>query len=195
MLWRLLLVHGRWNYMRIAEMILYFFYKNMLFTIPQFVFAFYCGYSGQTIFDDIYISLYNLIFTSLPLVIRAVFEQDVNYVRPAKEATEDVSGSAAVVKPYVLQAQYSQYVPPKYELNKYLYRLFPKMYFVGQENCIFNFKNFFLWILEGATEAVLISLFSIYILGTSSISYSGYNGDTWLVSLTMYFPSYLVSLR
>lgn len=65
-------------------MILYFFYKNMLFTLPQFVFAFFCGYSGQTVFDDIYISMYNLIFTALPLVIRAVFEQDVNYVRPAQ---------------------------------------------------------------------------------------------------------------
>lgn len=82
MLWRLLLVHGRWNYIRISEMILYFFYKNMLFTMPQFIFAFYCGFSGQTIFDDIYISLYNLFFTSLPLVVRAVLEQDVYYVRP-----------------------------------------------------------------------------------------------------------------
>jgi len=82
MLWRLILVHGRWNYTRIAEMILYFFYKNMLFTIPQFIFAFYCGFSSQTIFDDYYIALFNLIFTSLPLVIRAVFEQDVNYIQP-----------------------------------------------------------------------------------------------------------------
>ena len=89
MLWRLLLVHGRWNYIRISEMVLYFFYKNMLFTIPQFIFAFYCGFSGQTIFDGIYITLYNLIFTSIPLVVRAVLEQDVYYVRPTrKEDTE-----------------------------------------------------------------------------------------------------------
>jgi P-type E1-E2 ATPase len=33
-LWRLILVHGRWNYMRNAELILYFFYKNMVFTLP-----------------------------------------------------------------------------------------------------------------------------------------------------------------
>ena len=71
-------------------MILYFFYKNMLFTLPQFIFGFYCGFSGQTIFDDIYISLYNLIFTSLPLVIRAIFEQDVYYVRPS--APSRISG-------------------------------------------------------------------------------------------------------
>jgi magnesium-transporting ATPase (P-type) len=64
-------------------MVLYFFYKNMLFTIPQFIFAFYCGFSAQTIFDDIYISLYNLFFTAFPLVVRAIFEQDVYFIRPA----------------------------------------------------------------------------------------------------------------
>lgn len=61
-------------------MILYFFYKNMLFTLPQFLAAFYCGYSSQTIFDDWYVSFYNLAFTSIPLLIRAIFEQDVNYI-------------------------------------------------------------------------------------------------------------------
>ena len=85
----MLLVHGRWNYIRIAEMILYFFYKNMVFTIPQFIFAFYCGFSAQTVFDDIYISFYNLVFTSLPLVIRAIFEQDVYYIRPIIKKTND----------------------------------------------------------------------------------------------------------
>ena len=34
-------------------------------------------------------------------------------------------------------------------MNKYIYRLFPKIYFIGQENCIFNYMNFFLWTLEG----------------------------------------------
>jgi len=52
----------------------------MLFTIPQFIAAFFNGFSGQTIFDDIYITLYNLLFTAIPLLIRAVLEQDVNYV-------------------------------------------------------------------------------------------------------------------
>lgn len=74
---KLLLVHGRINYIRIAEMILYFFYKNFLFTIPQFFFAFNSAYSGQTLYDDWYVSLYNLIFTSLPLLFKALMEQDI----------------------------------------------------------------------------------------------------------------------
>jgi P-type E1-E2 ATPase len=86
MLWRLLFVHGRWNYIRISEMILYFFYKNMLFTLPQFIAAFFNGFSGQTLFDDIYITLYNLVFTAAPLLIRAIFEQDVNYVYKREES-------------------------------------------------------------------------------------------------------------
>ena len=198
MLWRLLLVHGRWNYIRISEMILYFFYKNMLFTIPQFIFAFYCGYSGQTVFDDIYISLYNLIFTSFPLVVRAILEQDVYYVQPAKadpSVTEEESLNQIAHKSHVLRSAQAKFVPKDYEMNKFLYRLFPKIYFIGQENCIFNYANFFMWTIEGMIEAVVITLFSVYILGTSSISGSGYSSDLWLVSLTMYLTSYLVSPR
>lgn len=78
-LWRLVLVHGRWSYIRISEMILYFFYKNLIFTIPQFYFSFQCAFSGQTIFDDWYITLYNIIFTALPLIVRAILEQDIYY--------------------------------------------------------------------------------------------------------------------
>ena len=84
MLWRLLLVHGRLFYLRNAEMVLYFFYKNFVVTMAHFFFAFMNGYSGQTIYDDYYISFYNLFFTSWPLVIKACFEQDLNYSMDGK---------------------------------------------------------------------------------------------------------------
>jgi magnesium-transporting ATPase (P-type) len=149
MLWRLLLVHGRWNYIRISDMILYFFYKNMLFTLPQFIFGFYCAFSGQSLFDDWYISLYNLIFTSIPLVVRAIFEQDVNYIIKKHEVeknTEIEMHSLKTIDPVILRQE--QYLPPGFVINKYLYRLFPKMYFIGQHNCIFNYRNYTIWIVE-----------------------------------------------
>lgn len=71
--------HGRLCYLRNAELILYFFYKNLVLTTPHMYYAFLNGFSGMTIFDDYYISFYNLLFTSWPLVIRALFEQDINY--------------------------------------------------------------------------------------------------------------------
>ena len=73
----LLLFHGRTNYIRNAECILYFFYKNFVFTILQFFFGFYCNFTGQTIIDDWFISLFNLLFTSLPLGARALLDHDV----------------------------------------------------------------------------------------------------------------------
>ena len=78
-LWRLLMHHGRLCYLRNAELILYFFYKNLVLTAPHLFFAFCNGFTGQTIYDDYYISFYNLFYTSWPLVIKATFEQDVSY--------------------------------------------------------------------------------------------------------------------
>ena len=63
--------------MRNAQCILYFFYKNFVFTFLQFVFGFYCNFTGQTIIDDWFITLFNLLFTSLPLGARALLDHDV----------------------------------------------------------------------------------------------------------------------
>jgi len=47
---RVLLVHGHWYYIRVATVVQYFFYKNILFITPQFYFAFNSAFSGQVIF-------------------------------------------------------------------------------------------------------------------------------------------------
>jgi len=78
-LWRLIMHHGRLCYLRYAELTLYFFYKNLVMTIPQLYFGFLNGFSGLTIFEEYYITSYNLFFTSWPLVIKALLEQDMNY--------------------------------------------------------------------------------------------------------------------
>ncbi|XP_061379427.1 probable phospholipid-transporting ATPase IM isoform X4 [Danaus plexippus] len=75
---RLLLVHGRWSYYRMCKFLRYFFYKNFAFTVCHFWFAFFCGFSAQTVFDEMFISVYNLFYTSLPVLALGVFEQDVS---------------------------------------------------------------------------------------------------------------------
>ena len=70
-------------------------------------------------------------------------------------------------------------------MNKYIYRLFPKIYFIGQENCIFNYTNFFMWTLEGVFEAVMIALFGLYIFSSSSINSQGHSPDMWIASLAV----------
>ncbi|KAI4458436.1 putative phospholipid-transporting atpase [Holotrichia oblita] len=75
---RLLLVHGRWSYYRMCSFLRYFFNKNFAFTLCHFWYAFFCGFSAQTVFDPMYISVYNLFYTSLPVLAVGIFDQDVN---------------------------------------------------------------------------------------------------------------------
>lgn len=75
---RLLLVHGRWSYYRMCSFLRYFFNKNFAFTLCHFWYAFFCGFSAQTVFDPMYISIYNLFYTSLPVLGVGIFDQDVN---------------------------------------------------------------------------------------------------------------------
>ena len=44
---RLLLVHGRWSYLRMCKFLKYFFYKNFAFTLCHFWYGFFCGFSAQ----------------------------------------------------------------------------------------------------------------------------------------------------
>ncbi|XP_039006314.1 phospholipid-transporting ATPase 3-like isoform X2 [Hibiscus syriacus] len=74
----LLLVHGRWSYIRLCKVVTYFFYKNLTFTLTQFWFTFNTGFSGQRFYDDWFQSLYNVIFTALPVIIVGLFDKDVS---------------------------------------------------------------------------------------------------------------------
>ncbi|XP_040010341.1 phospholipid-transporting ATPase ID-like isoform X3 [Xiphias gladius] len=77
---RLLLVHGRWSYLRMCKFLRYFFYKNFTFTFVHFWYAFFCGFSAQTVYDEWFITLYNLVYTALPVLGMSLFDQDVNDV-------------------------------------------------------------------------------------------------------------------
>ncbi|KAJ7420897.1 putative phospholipid-transporting ATPase IF [Pitangus sulphuratus] len=55
---KLLFVHGHFYYIRIATLVQYFFYK--------------------TLYDSVYLTLYNICFTSLPVLIYSLFEQHVH---------------------------------------------------------------------------------------------------------------------
>ncbi|KAL2514726.1 putative phospholipid-transporting ATPase 4 [Forsythia ovata] len=80
---RLLVVHGHWCYKRIAQMICYFFYKNIAFGLTIFYFEAFAAFSGQSVYVDWYMLLFNVVLTSLPVISLGVFEQDVDSEFPA----------------------------------------------------------------------------------------------------------------
>ncbi|KAL2334200.1 hypothetical protein Fmac_015413 [Flemingia macrophylla] len=75
---RLLLVHGHWCYRRISSMICYFFYKNITFGFTLFLYEVYASFSGQPAYNDWLLSLYNVFFSSFPVIALGVFDQDVS---------------------------------------------------------------------------------------------------------------------
>lgn len=75
---KLLLVHGHWCYTRLANMALYFFYKNVSFVNLLFWYQFYCGFSGTSMMDFWMLILFNLLFTSAPPVVYGILDKDIS---------------------------------------------------------------------------------------------------------------------
>ncbi len=75
---RLVLVHGRWSYRRLGEAIANFFYKNMVWTFAIFWYQIYENFDQTYLYDYTYVLLYNLAFTSLPVIFMGVLDQDVS---------------------------------------------------------------------------------------------------------------------
>ena len=75
---RLVLVHGKWCYKRLAEMIPQFFYKNVIFTLALFWYGVHNDFDGSYLFEYTYLTFYNLAFTSLPVIFLGILDQDVS---------------------------------------------------------------------------------------------------------------------
>ncbi|XP_071778034.2 phospholipid-transporting ATPase IC [Centroberyx gerrardi] len=74
---RLLLVHGRWSYHRIAFFLRYYLYKTCGFALVHIWFGFFNGFSAQSLYENWFIALYTTFYTALPVQCMAIFEQDV----------------------------------------------------------------------------------------------------------------------
>ncbi|XP_029009045.1 probable phospholipid-transporting ATPase IM isoform X2 [Betta splendens] len=114
---RLLLVHGRWSYFRMCNFLCYFIYKNFAFTLVHFWYGFFCGFSAQTVYDQWFITLFNIVYTSLPVLAMGLFDQDVD---------------------------------DQYSLR------YPSLYKPGQQNLLFNKRQFFLYTLQGMGTSFLL---------------------------------------
>lgn len=74
---KLLLVHGRWNYLRICKYTLGTFWKEMLFYLTQALYQRWNGYSGTSLYESWSLSMFNTLFTSLPVIFLGIFEKDL----------------------------------------------------------------------------------------------------------------------
>jgi phospholipid-translocating ATPase len=136
----------------------------MVFTIPQFFFAFISAFSGQSVFDDWYITLYNLVFTCFPLLIRGIFDQDIyfKYQVPQKNNEILIKESSKVKDEY------------------------SNLYFMSQNNLLFTKLRFSLFLIEGLLNGLFIFLIHYFTMNEIILNSSGYNGDFWIFSISMF---------
>ncbi|EPQ67156.1 Aminophospholipid translocase, partial [Blumeria graminis f. sp. tritici 96224] len=75
---KLLLVHGRWNYIRTGKYILATFWKELVFYSLQAIFQNWTGFTGTSLFESTSLTVFNTLFTSLAVLTIGIFEQDLN---------------------------------------------------------------------------------------------------------------------
>ncbi|KAH7107578.1 phospholipid-translocating P-type ATPase [Auriculariales sp. MPI-PUGE-AT-0066] len=72
---RLLFVHGHWSYYRNGNMIVNFFYKNIVCIGVLFWFQIYCQWSTTYVFDYTYLLLWNVFWTIAPVIAIGLFDR------------------------------------------------------------------------------------------------------------------------
>ncbi|RAO66316.1 uncharacterized protein BHQ10_002328 [Talaromyces amestolkiae] len=74
---KLLLVHGRWNYVRTCKYILGTLWKEVVFYLSQSLFQRWVGYTGTSLFEPMSATQFNTLFTSLSVMCIGVFDKDL----------------------------------------------------------------------------------------------------------------------
>ncbi|KAF4262256.1 hypothetical protein KXW98_002670 [Aspergillus fumigatus] len=75
---KLLLVHGRWNYIRACKYTLGTFWKEMLFYLTQALYQRWNGYTGTSLYEPWSLSMFNTLFTSLAVIFLGIFTKDLS---------------------------------------------------------------------------------------------------------------------
>jgi magnesium-transporting ATPase (P-type) len=74
----LLLIHGHYDYVRVCRFLLGTFYKCTTFYMTQFLFQIFCGWNGTSLYEPWTLALYNVFFSSIPVVFVGMFEKDLH---------------------------------------------------------------------------------------------------------------------
>ncbi|KAG8955493.1 hypothetical protein FRC03_011207 [Tulasnella sp. 419] len=75
---RLLLVHGHWSYARNGNMIVNFFYKNIVCIGVLWWFQIYCGWSTTYVFEYTYLLFWNVFWSIAPVIAIGIFDRIID---------------------------------------------------------------------------------------------------------------------
>ena len=99
---KVLFVHGHWYYRRLSILVQYSFYKNVATFTCQFFLACWSNWSGQTLFDSLFLFMFNTLYACVPIVIFGLGEQDFPKVNKTKLDDPENCATARIFSPLVL---------------------------------------------------------------------------------------------
>jgi len=73
---KLLFIHGRYSYLRTSKVVLICIYKNLACVLPLCWYGMFSQATGQTLFEAMMLSMFNVFFTSLPPFVCGLLEKD-----------------------------------------------------------------------------------------------------------------------
>lgn len=172
------------------QVVIYFFYKNLTFTLTQFWFTFQTGFSGQRFYDDWFQSLYNVIFTALPVIIVGLFDK-VGYL--FQQLLLQLCFTC-----YITVFLHGWHVLISYlclcqDVSSSLSKKYPQLYMEGIRNVFFKWKVVAIW----AFFSVYQSLIFFYFVSTTNLSAKNSAGKVfglWDVS-TMAFTCVVITVN
>lgn len=172
------------------QVVIYFFYKNLTFTLTQFWFTFQTGFSGQRFYDDWFQSLYNVIFTALPVIIVGLFDK-VGY--SFQQLLLQLCSTC-----YITVFLHGWHVLISFlclcqDVSSSLSKKYPQLYMEGIRNVFFKWKVVAIW----AFFSVYQSLIFFYFVSTTNLSAKNSAGKVfglWDVS-TMAFTCVVITVN
>lgn len=172
------------------QVVIYFFYKNLTFTLTQFWFTFQTGFSGQRFYDDWFQSLYNVIFTALPVIIVGLFDK-VGY--SFQQLLLQLCSTC-----YITVFLHGWHVLISYlclcqDVSSSLSKKYPQLYMEGIRNVFFKWKVVAIW----AFFSVYQSLIFFYFVSSTNLSAKNSAGKVfglWDVS-TMAFTCVVITVN
>lgn len=153
--------------------ICYFFYKNITFGITVFLYEAHASFSGQPAYNDWFLSLYNMFFTSLPVIALGVLDQDVS------------ARFCLKVHIFVLKMKSRNIHDVLYFLLSSTLQ-FPMLYQEGVQNLLFSWRRIVGWMLNGLCSAIIIFFFCSRALSPQAFNKDGKIADFQIFGATMY---------
>lgn len=179
----LLFIHGREAYRRNSLLILFNFYKNVLYVATQFYFGFYSAFSGQTIYEKYIHQLYNITMTSLPIMWFAVF--DFQYEKRAPDDQADHYNKVDAPRPQSPSLLNEE--SGRWSKSSVYFMSNPELYRIGMDGECFSVRLYVLWVLYALWHAFVIYYIVYFALDQSTTMMpNGQDIGLWLAGTAVY---------